>query len=127
MTQQIIYQREDGSFVIAKNGYPYHIPNEGEYQALWIEISAGISSGELTVIPEPHMEEPEADPEAERLARIEAVKLKLIDLDLASIRPLREINNGTDTQEDHDRLAAINEHVVILRKELRNLTMAANT
>lgn len=72
------------------------------------------------------VKEPEADPEAERLARAETIKLELNGLDLASIRPLREIDNGTDTQEDHERLLVINRQAVTLREELRRLTGAAN-
>lgn len=35
-----IYTREDGSYVITYQGYPYHAPNEGEFASLWAEIDA---------------------------------------------------------------------------------------
>lgn len=69
---------------------------------------------------------PLIDAEAEALARAEAVKLELANLDLASIRALREIGNGTGTQADHDCLKAIYEKAEKLRGELRKLTEGAN-
>lgn len=77
MEQQIVYQREDGSFVITHNGNPYHVPNEGEFQELWAEISAKISSGELTAIPEP--KEPVPEPTLEELQNMftEAIQAHL--------------------------------------------------
>ena len=37
---QIIKRIEDSSYVITKNGYPYHVPNESEYAELWQEVDA---------------------------------------------------------------------------------------
>ena len=36
----IIKRIADGSYVIQENGYPYHIPNEGEFAERWAEINA---------------------------------------------------------------------------------------
>ena len=30
----------DNSYIIEKNGYPYHVPNEGEFAEEWAEINA---------------------------------------------------------------------------------------
>jgi len=35
-----ILQREDGSYVITKDGHPYHVPNEGPYTAEYTAIAA---------------------------------------------------------------------------------------
>lgn len=35
-----IILRGDDSFVIIKDGYPYHVPNEGEWVEEWAEINA---------------------------------------------------------------------------------------
>ena len=35
-----VYTRDDGSYVITFQGYPYHAPNEGEFADLWAEIDA---------------------------------------------------------------------------------------
>jgi hypothetical protein len=66
-------------------------------------------------------EVPEPDPEAERLARIMAIKSELRELDLASIRPLRAIENGADAAEDHARLVEIRKQAEALRAEAREL------
>jgi hypothetical protein len=34
-----IVRRLDGSYVIARNGLPYHVPNEGEYAPLWEQVN----------------------------------------------------------------------------------------
>ena len=36
----MIIKRTDGSFVIEKNGYPYHVPDEGAFAAEWAEVNA---------------------------------------------------------------------------------------
>lgn len=69
---------------------------------------------------------PAEEPETKRLAKVEAVKLELTNLDLASIRAIREIYNGTATQADHDRLRVIYEKAEKLRVELEKLTERAN-
>lgn len=35
-----IVRRQDGSYVITRNGMPYHVPNEGEYAELWVQVDA---------------------------------------------------------------------------------------
>ena len=37
---QIIHRTVDDSYVITKNGMPYHIPNAGEYAEEWITVHA---------------------------------------------------------------------------------------
>ena len=37
---QIIHRSWDNSYVITKNGLPYHVPNEGKYAEEWIEVRA---------------------------------------------------------------------------------------
>lgn len=36
----IIHRTADDSYVIEKNGLPYHVPNEGEFAGEWAEVSA---------------------------------------------------------------------------------------
>ena len=36
----IIKRTIDNSYVIDKNGLPYHVPNEGEFAEEWAEINA---------------------------------------------------------------------------------------
>ena len=35
-----IIARQDGSYVITNRGYPYHVPNNVEFAALWAEVDA---------------------------------------------------------------------------------------
>ena len=37
---KIIKRTIDNSYVIVKNGLPYHVPNEGEFIDEWIEVNA---------------------------------------------------------------------------------------
>ncbi len=53
--------REDGSFVIIKNGNPYHVPNEGEWMNEWAEIHAYAQTHQEQVKPEMIPELPTLD------------------------------------------------------------------
>lgn len=69
-----IVRRLDGSYVIDKNGYPFHVPNEGEWQSLWAEVDeyAALNPGEVTeeVPPPPQPPVPLETVVAEKLAEI---------------------------------------------------------
>jgi hypothetical protein len=67
--------------------------------------------------------EPEP-PTAEALAaqRRAAITARLAEIDAASIRPLRAIAQGAATQDDHDKLAALDAEAAELRQELAGLT-----
>lgn len=62
----------DNSYVIEKNGYPYHVPNEGEFAEEWAEINAYAEAhpDEVTLEepPEPYEPTPEEIAEAELAA-----------------------------------------------------------
>lgn len=62
----------DNSYVIEKNGYPYHVPNEGEFADEWAEINAYAEAhpDEVTLEepPEPYEPTPEEIAEAELAA-----------------------------------------------------------
>jgi hypothetical protein len=45
--------RPDGSFVIQRNGAPYHVPENEEFHALFSEIAAYILAHPEMVTPEP--------------------------------------------------------------------------
>lgn len=68
----------DNSYVIEKNGLPYHVPNEGEFAAEWAEINAYAEAhpDEVT-IEEPYVPTEEEIAEAER-AQAEAQAVSLL-------------------------------------------------
>lgn len=63
----MIIKRADGSFVIEKNGYPYHVPDEGAFAAEWAEINAYAAA-------HPDEVEIEAAPPAPTLDELKATK-----------------------------------------------------
>lgn len=67
-------------------------------------------------------EPPELTQEEIEAARIEAIKAELIRLDMDSIRPLRAIDSGNDTQEDHAKLSKLELRAATLRTELAEMT-----
>ena len=84
-----------------------------------------LTIGNLGPLPDGWSDEPpEPTPEEKSIARIEAIKAELLSLDLASLRPLRAIADGTATDEDRDRLAGVNKKMESLRAELRELEEA---
>lgn len=68
----IIKRTTDGSYIIEKNGYPYHVPNEGKFAEEWAEINAYAEAhpDEVTLEypPEPYEPTPEEIAEAELAA-----------------------------------------------------------
>jgi len=54
-------------------------------------------------------------------ARVREIDSRLQQIDTESVRPLRAINSGNDTQVDHDRLAELDIEAVALRNERAGL------
>lgn len=54
--------------------------------------------------------------------RTDELMIQLQEIDLASVRAIRAILSGTDTQEDHKTLEALEKRAVNLRKELNTAT-----
>ena len=64
---QIIKRTIDNSYVIEKDGYPYHVPNEGEFAEEWAEINAYAEAHPDEVIfEEPYVPTEEEIAEAEK-------------------------------------------------------------
>ena len=63
----IIKRTIDNSYVIEKNGMPYHVPNEGEFAAEWAEINAYAEEHpEEVTLEEPYVPTEEEIAEAEK-------------------------------------------------------------
>lgn len=78
-----ITHRADGSYVIAYAGYPaYHVPNTGEFAALWAEVDTYAQAHPDQVTDEPAPTEPT---EAEQLARARTLKTAEFDRAMADI------------------------------------------
>ena len=68
---QIIKRTIDGSYVIDKNGLPFHVPNEGEFADEWAEINAYAEAHpEEVILEEPYVPTEEEIAEAEKQAAI---------------------------------------------------------
>lgn len=67
----IIKRTADNSYVIDKNGLPYHVPNEGEFASEWAEINAYAEAHpEEVILEEPYVPTEEEIAEAEKQAAI---------------------------------------------------------
>ena len=80
MFENIIYRVADSSYVIDKNGYPFHVPNEGEWAELWQEVNAyALANPNEVTIEEPYVPEPMPEPVIQsispRQARLQLLKL----------------------------------------------------
>jgi len=115
--EHAITARLDGSYVIMKGGMPYHVPNKGEWAGLHAEVAAFAAEN-------PGQVAPENAPTPEDLAaqRADEIRARLTELDLASIRPLRALADGSATDEDRLRIAALDAEAAALREELQGLT-----
>ncbi len=74
--------RADDSYVITKNGLPYHVPNEGAYAHLWAEIDSYAQKHTEQIENEPA---PPVPTEEELLARAKAIKTAELDRAMADI------------------------------------------
>lgn len=54
----IIKRESDNSYIIEKNGQPYHVPNQGEWAAEWIKVNKYASEHPDEVTIEPVSPEP---------------------------------------------------------------------
>lgn len=61
----IVRRTEDNSYVIQKDGAPYHVPNEGTYSELWSQVDA-YAKGHPATVTEEHPYTPTAQELAER-------------------------------------------------------------
>lgn len=67
----IIKRTADNSYVIDKNGLPYHVPNEGKFAAEWAEINAYAEAHpDEVILEEPYVPTEEEIAEAEKQAAI---------------------------------------------------------
>jgi len=53
-----VIRREDGSFVINRNGSPYHVPDNDEFHELYLQVQAYVNANPDKVSPEPPPEPP---------------------------------------------------------------------
>jgi len=60
-----VIQRSDGSFVITKNGMPYHVPNGGEFTELYQEVWDYVQEHPEKLIAEQPPEPPPFNPGAD--------------------------------------------------------------
>ena len=95
-----IIRRADGSYVIAYAGWPeYHVPNIGEWAALWAEVDAYAQAHPEQVTEEPA---PPVPTEEELLEQAKTKKIALIDAQTSSAITAGfeyEIDPGTGTAE----------------------------
>ena len=95
-----IIRRADGSYVIAYAGWPeYHVPNIGEWAALWAEVDAWAQAHPEQLTDEPA---PPVPTEEELLEQAKTKKIAVIDAQTSSAITAGfeyEIDPGTGTAE----------------------------
>ena len=77
-----ITRRTDKSYVITRNGLPYHVPDSGKWRDLWAEVDAWAQAHPEQVTEEPA---PPVPTEEELLARAKAIKTAELDRAMADI------------------------------------------
>jgi len=78
--EHIIFTRPDGSYVITKNGLPYHVPGDKEeFIGLHAQITAFAAEHPEAVQPEPRPQPPTAEELFLRLRAIRDAKLSATD------------------------------------------------
>jgi hypothetical protein len=117
-----ITRRPDGSYVVVRGGNPYHVPDQDEWADMWAAIHAYAQAHPDAVEDEPVP--PPPTPEDIAAARRAEILGRLSSIDRESVRPLRAIADGTGTEYDADKLAALDAEAAMLRAELAGLEQA---
>ena len=105
-----IQRRSDGSYVVEKQGIPYHIPNEGEFleEYEFINKYAAAYPEEVAEYVEPVREEVQQDERVIKLATLEKESNELSQDILAEIA----------TDEDKTRFKQLRGEIKALKAEL---------
>ena len=98
-----IQRRSDGSYVVEKQGMPYHVPNEGEFAEEYEFINE-----EVAEYVEPVREEVQQDERVIKLATLEKESNELSQDILAEIA----------TDEDKARFKQLREEIKAIKAEL---------
>lgn len=106
-----IQKRADGSFVLEKNGYPYHLPNTDEFKEEYefVEKYAAAYPEEVTDYVEPVIEQPA--PVDERLMR-------LSELEKESNELSQDILAEIATDDDKARFKEVRNEIKALKAEI---------
>ena len=94
-----ITRRTDKSYVITRNGLPYHVPDSGKWRDLWAEVDAWAQAHPEQVTDEPA---PPVPTEEELLEQAKTKKIAVIDAQTSSAITAGfeyEIDPGTGTAE----------------------------
>ena len=97
----IIKRTIDDSYIIEKNGYPYHVPNEGEFAEEWAEINAYAEEHPEEVI----LEEPYVPTEEEIAAAELAAAKREADAVLAAKSRVNMVQTMSFTPAEFSLLA----------------------
>lgn len=115
--------RNGNIFILTDNshfhptGAWYRVPADDS--DLKSEVESYLAEHPEALVPEPVPPEPSAEELAAR--RIQELKSKLYDIDVKTARPARLVALGRATQEDLDKLNALEDEAEVLREELRGL------
>lgn len=111
-TTKPLYQRPDGSFVVTKNGLPFHVTNDMPERAAvleWIEQGA-------IAEPEPQaIEHPE--PTDDWLKSV----IRSLEMQHMMSRPVREglLASLQPGSAQHQRIKAVDDQIALLRQQLQ--------
>ena len=108
-----ITRRPDGSFVIRRRGWPFHVPDHGEFRGLFSEIAAyARARPEMVEMEQAAPGQPGQPPPGQAEARRAEIRAELAEIDRRSVRPLRA------EAEDRASLAGLEARARKLRDEL---------
>lgn len=126
MYENIIYRPYDNSYVIIKNGLPYHVPNEGNYAQEWAEVHTYaeahpeiVTEEEPWTPPVPTLEEAKAAKIAEITAGYNAAMTATLTMPAEKPSPAEIALATLDFQlEDAEGLAYVRVLLAARRDEL---------
>lgn len=124
-----ITRRDDGSFVITRQGCPYHVPNSAEFVDLYEEVSAYAEEHPENVTEESPFHV--LSDEEQATARVTCIRAELAEIDDRKARPVSCITawllmpeakrDPAGVQDEAAILATLDEQASALRAELQIL------
>ena len=104
-----ITRRVDGSYVITRNGYPYHVVNDEEMASFWSEVDAWAQAHPEQVTDEPAPPQPTEEELLEQAKSTKISKLETAQKNIAACAYEASVAGNTAAEKAYKAIYKANE------------------
>lgn len=113
----VVYRREDGSYVI--DGGLYHVPNEGEYAGLWDYVNTYVNEHPESLSGETEPGVMFFDGRSEAEIRIDEIKARLHELSYVAEEIALGLASRADYADEIEEIAELHNELYMIDGDLR--------